>query len=411
MAMQSVVKSAPPPPYSSGNGSPNRPELAHGQHDVDREGVVAVPRLGVRRDLGLGEVAHDLAERLLLVGQVELHRGRTVRLPPCALECLCPPLAVVGGRLATDLVDVTRDLAALDCAGSGRSCCPSTGEPVCARFATRPAGAALAGPRRGRARRPSAWTIEPRPTAPSRRASTRIRAAIAAGDVYQVNLTRRLSAPLPAGRRRRRARRARWPSGNPAPYTRRRPPARARRARRVGVARAVPAPRRPPRRVVADQGHGRDADGVPAQGPGRERDDRRPRPQRPRPGVRVGLGARAVAAARSRTTPASSTWCPRSRASCAPASAGRSCSPPRSRPARSPARRSSPPSSTSRGSSPSTRGLVLRRHRLGRRRPPAGRAQRRHPHVLVRGRRSSTSAPAAASPGTRRRTASGRRPS
>ena len=68
MAMHSVVKSAPEPPYSSGNGRPNRPELAHRQHGVDRERVVAVPRLGVRRDLALGEVADDLAERLLLVG-------------------------------------------------------------------------------------------------------------------------------------------------------------------------------------------------------------------------------------------------------------------------------------------------------------------------------------------------------
>ena len=74
MATHSVVRSAPPPPYSSGNGQPEQPELAHRQHGVDREGVVAVPRLGVRRDLGLGEVADDLAERLLLVGQLEVHR-------------------------------------------------------------------------------------------------------------------------------------------------------------------------------------------------------------------------------------------------------------------------------------------------------------------------------------------------
>ena len=41
-----------------------QPELAHGEHGVDGERVVAVPRLGVRRDLRFRELAHDAAELL-----------------------------------------------------------------------------------------------------------------------------------------------------------------------------------------------------------------------------------------------------------------------------------------------------------------------------------------------------------
>ena len=73
IATHRLVKSpsSPAPPYSSGAVSPNRPELAHLVHDVDREVVVAVPLRGVRRDLGLGELADDLAEGLVLSGQLE----------------------------------------------------------------------------------------------------------------------------------------------------------------------------------------------------------------------------------------------------------------------------------------------------------------------------------------------------
>ena len=53
-------------------------QLAHREHGVDGEGVLAVPGLGVRRDLALGEVADDLAERLLLRAQVEIHRTTIV---------------------------------------------------------------------------------------------------------------------------------------------------------------------------------------------------------------------------------------------------------------------------------------------------------------------------------------------
>jgi para-aminobenzoate synthetase component 1 len=105
-----------------------------------------------------------------------------------------PAVASVGGRLATGLVDVTDDLAALDSSGFWVVVLPYDGMPVCARFErTRPTigrpRRAWIGPER------DAWT-----SSLSRHEFTRgvevIRAAIAAGDVYQVNLTRRLSAPL-----------------------------------------------------------------------------------------------------------------------------------------------------------------------------------------------------------------------
>ncbi len=54
-------------------GQPEQAEFAHGVHDVDREMVLAVPLRHVRRDLALGEVAHDLAERLVVLGQLERH--------------------------------------------------------------------------------------------------------------------------------------------------------------------------------------------------------------------------------------------------------------------------------------------------------------------------------------------------
>ena len=69
------MKSLSLPPYSAGNGSPNKPELTHGQHGLGGEGVIAIPRFGIRRDRGASEVAHDLAELLLLVAEVELHGG------------------------------------------------------------------------------------------------------------------------------------------------------------------------------------------------------------------------------------------------------------------------------------------------------------------------------------------------
>ncbi|HEY4375675.1 MAG TPA: hypothetical protein VGM93_00890, partial [Acidimicrobiales bacterium] len=106
-----------------------------------------------------------------------------------------PALAVVGDRLLTELVDVTSDLSALDSSGFWAVVLPFSGPAVCARFA------------RVRPARP--WTGAPWPGVPLdawrttldqpafERGVRSIREAIAAGGVYQVNLTRRLRAPLP----------------------------------------------------------------------------------------------------------------------------------------------------------------------------------------------------------------------
>ncbi|MET7304853.1 chorismate-binding protein [Embleya sp. NPDC005575] len=125
-----------------------------------------------------------------------------------------PPLAHLGGRLATGLRDVTRDPAALDSHGFWAVVADFEGDLLCARFdEVRPAplpATPWTGP-------PAhAWTDSLGADA-YRAGVRRIREHIAAGDVYQVNLCRLLSAPLPedadilglAGR---------LAQGNPAPY-------------------------------------------------------------------------------------------------------------------------------------------------------------------------------------------------
>lgn len=105
-----------------------------------------------------------------------------------------PALAVVGGRLCTDLLDVTDDPAALDSSGFWAVVIPFDGAAVFARFASvRPAtvwpGPPWSGPR------PDDWTSSLDRTSFLAGVGT-IRRRIRDGDVYQVNLTRRLSAPL-----------------------------------------------------------------------------------------------------------------------------------------------------------------------------------------------------------------------
>jgi para-aminobenzoate synthetase component I len=128
-------------------------------------------------------------------------------------------LAVVGDRLATDLVDLTDDLAALDAEGFWAVVLPFDGSPVCARFATvRPArpwpGDRWQGPA------PDQWstTLDGEAFAAG---VVAIREAIAAGNVYQVNLTRRVSVPHRPGRGTSgdvAALGAALATGNPAPY-------------------------------------------------------------------------------------------------------------------------------------------------------------------------------------------------
>jgi para-aminobenzoate synthetase component 1 len=126
------------------------------------------------------------------------------------------PLAVVGGRLATDLVDLTDDLAALESTGFWAVVLPFEGPPVCARFANVRAARPWPGPR---------WCGPPARTwrsslseAAFKEGVRAVRDAIAAGDVYQVNLTRRLSAPMPPDADVA-ALGAALAEGNPAPYS------------------------------------------------------------------------------------------------------------------------------------------------------------------------------------------------
>lgn len=105
------------------------------------------------------------------------------------------PVAAVGGVIASDLREVTRDLSALDSSGFWVVMLPFDDEPLCARFGhTR----AMTGKpaREWFGPSPQEWSTNLDQNAFCQRVE-RIRDAIAAGDVYQVNLTRRLSAPLP----------------------------------------------------------------------------------------------------------------------------------------------------------------------------------------------------------------------
>ncbi len=121
--------------------------------------------------------------------------------------------AHVGGFLATDLVDVTSDLAALDSSGFWAVVVTYEGEVTCARFAAVRAAPLGFAPWEGPPR--DAWTTSLDEPAYIAGVET-IRSAIAEGTVYQANLCRVLTAPLPRpellGLGHALAR------GNPAPY-------------------------------------------------------------------------------------------------------------------------------------------------------------------------------------------------
>jgi para-aminobenzoate synthetase component 1 len=126
------------------------------------------------------------------------------------------PLAVVGGRLFTDLREVTDDLAALESSGTWVVVLPYDGPPVCARFGRSVPARPWPGPRWIGPRRDQWVSSLDQPAFED--GVRAIRAAIAAGDVYQVNLTRRLSAPLPPDADVA-ALGAALATGNPAPFS------------------------------------------------------------------------------------------------------------------------------------------------------------------------------------------------
>jgi para-aminobenzoate synthetase component 1 len=130
------------------------------------------------------------------------------------------PLARFGRLLAADLRDVTSDPAALDSAGFWAVVADFEGRLVCARFGDvsrhRPAPAPLPGAWAGPV--PGGWTSS-LDRAAYVTGVQRIREHIAAGNVYQANLCRVLSAPLPdPGKADVDALTALLSRGNPAPY-------------------------------------------------------------------------------------------------------------------------------------------------------------------------------------------------
>lgn len=107
------------------------------------------------------------------------------------------PLARFGGRLATDLRDVTSDPEALDSSGWWAVVADFEGGLRCARFGdVRPAPVPLPVPGRWHGPAPTAWTSSLGHAAYTE-GVRRIRGSIAAGEVYQANLCRVLTAPLP----------------------------------------------------------------------------------------------------------------------------------------------------------------------------------------------------------------------
>jgi para-aminobenzoate synthetase component 1 len=100
-----------------------------------------------------------------------------------------------GGLLATELRDVTSDPAALDSRGFWAVLATFEGRLTCARFATvRRAGPPLTAPWRGPG--PGDWHSSMSCEAFVAAVGT-VRDRIAAGEVYQANLCRTLTAPLP----------------------------------------------------------------------------------------------------------------------------------------------------------------------------------------------------------------------
>ncbi|MER7820496.1 chorismate-binding protein [Streptomyces sp. NPDC096153] len=129
------------------------------------------------------------------------------------------PMARFGGLFATDLRDVTSDPEALDSSGFWAVAADFEGRLTCARFGdVRQAPVPVPDPERWRGPAPDDWT-----SSLDRAAYTegvrRIREHIAAGEVYQANLCRVLSAPLPdPAAADVDALTALLARGNPAPY-------------------------------------------------------------------------------------------------------------------------------------------------------------------------------------------------
>jgi len=127
------------------------------------------------------------------------------------------PTAAVGGMVASGLLDVTDDPTALDSTGWWAVVMPFEGAPLFARFSRRrPTGAIPRSDRPWWGPSIDTWRSSLEQAEFAARVAV-IRHSIASGDVYQVNLTRRLSAPI-GPEASITALAARLAAGNPAPY-------------------------------------------------------------------------------------------------------------------------------------------------------------------------------------------------
>ena len=125
--------------------------------------------------------------------------------------------AVFGGHRLTGLSELSTDVAVLDGPGLWVVVLPFEGGATCARFSRwEPAPAPAAAPSGGRPLSASSWWSSLN-RADYTKGVTAIREAVAAGDVYQVNLCRRLSCPLP-DRFDLQTLGAALAAGNPAPH-------------------------------------------------------------------------------------------------------------------------------------------------------------------------------------------------
>jgi para-aminobenzoate synthetase component 1 len=123
-------------------------------------------------------------------------------------------VAAFGDTVVSRLIDVTSDLGALDSDGFWAVVLTYDGKVTCARFADVRRGALTTGPWNGPSR--AAWSTSLDKPAYVDRVQL-VRELIADGEVYQVNVCRVLSAPLP-GRADLRALGAALRAANPAPY-------------------------------------------------------------------------------------------------------------------------------------------------------------------------------------------------
>ncbi len=203
------------------------------------------------------------------------------------------PLAWFGDCLATGLVDVTSDPAALDSAGWWAVVADFEGGLTCARFADVRPAALPAAPWQGP--RPLGLGVVP----VARRLRHRGRARPHRDRGRRGLPGQRVPGPLRAGPARRRRGRV-WPVRWRAATPRRTPGCCGSRPPASQVVTASPELFLRRRGDVVEsgpiKGTGRTAADLLRQGPRRERDDRRPGAQRPRPGRghRVGRGPRAV---------------------------------------------------------------------------------------------------------------------